>query len=148
MGEAQPTRDVKREPVLPQRPYLWLDFLKSIAVLIIFARCCLMAVPPDAAFVLGKTRKAGCKRATAAPVVLKLALHAKLWLRALRVCSCTSKRPPGCIEATPNARRVGCHVCLELPLLYINSSILITVLLRYSRTGVLSRARPLAPAPL
>ena len=49
-------------------------------------------------------------------------LHAKLRLRALRVCSCTSKRPPRCIAATPNARRVGCHVCLELPLLYINSN--------------------------
>ena len=48
-------------------------------------------------------------------------IHAKLRLRALRVCSCTSKRSPRLIAATPNARRVGCNVCLEVPLLYINS---------------------------
>ena len=48
-------------------------------------------------------------------------LYTKLRLRALRVCSCTSKRPPRRIAATRNAHRVGCHVCLELPLLYVNS---------------------------
>ena len=49
-------------------------------------------------------------------------LHTKLRLRALRVCSCTSKHPPRRIAATRNAHRVGCHLCLEVPLLYINSA--------------------------
>ena len=46
-------------------------------------------------------------------------LYTKRRLRALRVCSCTSKHVPRHILPTPNARRVGCHVCLKLRLLFI-----------------------------
>ena len=42
------------------------------------------------------------------PSPTRRSLYTKLRLRALRVCSCTSERPPRRIAATPNARRVGC----------------------------------------